>query len=200
MKKLGLKQWKTGVIFTLLLFGATLASAGCVALIPAKEKAPPTVSEEVAAESVTVFSVLPHPTSVTVFRGFMCPVTGRISSAYGYREDPFTGETKYHKGVDVAVPEGTAVKATFSGVVTEASYNSIGGNYIVIDHGNGVQAYYGHLQVRTVSKGDRVGTGDVIGKSGKTGKITGAHLHFQLSYNGRTVDPETYLDFSHDPV
>ncbi len=200
MEKLGVKQWKTGGIFTLLLFAATLACAGCVALIPTEEEAVPTVSEEVAVGEVEVFSVLPHPTSVTVFRGFVCPVTGQISSAYGYRNDPFTGETKYHKGVDVAVPEGTAVKAAFSGTVTEASFNNIGGNYIVIDHGNGISGYYGHLQVCTVSKGDKVATGDVIGKSGKTGKVTGAHLHFQLSYKGRTVNPETYLDFSHDPV
>ncbi len=199
MKISAVFPWKSAVFFTLFFFAAALSAAGCISLIDRNPPSDtPSVSEEISGSTAEVFSPSPQPTPATVFRGFVCPVTGPVSSPYGYRQDPFSGQTKYHKGLDIAVEKGTPVKSVFSGTVTESGYNSVGGNYIVIDHGNSVMSYYGHLQVSQVSVGDSVKTGDIIGKSGNTGKVTGAHLHFQLSYNGRTVNPQTYLDFSHE--
>lgn len=187
------QQLRQTTIFTMLLFGALTAMAGISMLIPTKapmEKDAPKTDELPAAEA---FAPTEEPECSMVFAGFQPPLTGRISSEYGYRKDPFTGEIHYHKGVDVAVKAGTEVRATARGTVTASAYDGIGGNFIVIDHGNGTESYYGHLRTRTVSKGDAVERGQVIGLSGNTGKTTGAHLHFQLSYRNRTVDPLEYL-------
>lgn len=197
MKRKQERQLKQSLILTLLLFAATAAVTGITGLMPKgdiSESVEHKTEEPIYEEEV--FAVLPEQTTVTVFSDFLSPLTGSISSKYGYRKDPFSGQTKYHKGVDIAVPSGTEVKAAQEGVVTASGYNSVGGNYIVVDHGNDVESYYGHLQTRTVSVGDSVERGQVIGLSGKTGKVTGPHLHFQLIYHNRTVDPERYLDLA----
>lgn len=197
MRTKRIEQLKQSLIITLLLFAVTMAGSGIVGLIPkTDETEAPTVITEEPAFAEEVFAILPQQETVTVFSGFQAPLTGTVSSAYGYRSDPFSGEIRYHKGVDVAVSEGTEVCAASGGRVKESSYNSIGGHYVVLDHGNGIESYYGHLQIRTVSRGDTVEQGEIIGLSGKTGKVTGAHLHFQLTYNERTVDPEKYLDLT----
>ena len=190
------RYFKQSAFITLLFFGATAAISGIVGLIPNKDTTSPTVITQEPAEAEQVFAILPKEETVTVFYGFQAPLTGTVSSPYGYRNDPFSKKISYHKGVDVAIPEGTEVRATSKGTVAESSYNSIGGHYIVLNHGNGIESYYGHLQTRIVSVGDTVEAGEVIGLSGNTGKTTGAHLHFQLSYNQRTVDPEKYIDLT----
>lgn len=184
----------------LLLTAGMLAILGMTGLVNS-EKAAEQTAEAPAFEidaplSEEVFSVLPEEVASSVFSEFQAPLTGRISSRYGYRSDPFTGETKYHRGVDIAVPAGTEVRAAAGGTVTASAYGSVGGNYVIITHENGTQSYYGHLQTRTVSKGDSVERGQIIGLSGATGKVTGAHLHFQLTYNDRTVDPQKYVDLT----
>lgn len=186
------RQLRQAAIFTLLLFGALTAIAGISMLIPAEAPVAKEAPKTDAPPAAEVFAPA-DPESTGVFAGFQPPLTGRISSEYGYREDPFTGEVCYHKGVDVVVKEGTEVKAAASGTVSASAYDGVGGNFIVIDHGNGTESYYGHLRTRTVTKGDAVERGQVIGLSGNTGKTTGAHLHFQLSYRNRTVDPLVYL-------
>lgn len=195
MRNSKIDAMKQGVVITLLLFAVSLAATGITGLIPKGDIKPdnPKKTEEIVL-SEEVFSVLPTEEAVTVFSGFSEPLTGRVSSAYGYRKDPFSGQIKYHKGVDVSVREGTDVKAVSDGTVTASKYDSVGGNYVIVDHGNGVESYYGHLQTRTVAVGDSVVQGQIIGLSGKTGKVTGAHLHFQLTYRERTVDPQQYLD------
>ena len=187
---------KQSALLTLLLFGATAAISGIVGLIPNKDTTSPTVVTQEPAYTQQVFAVLPQEETVTVFQRFQAPLTGTVSSPYGYRSDPFSKKISYHKGVDVAIPEGTEVRAAAKGTVTESSYNSIGGHYVVLNHGNGIESYYGHLQTRIVSVGDTVEAGEVVGLSGNTGKTTGAHLHFQLSYHQRTVDPEKYIDLT----
>lgn len=191
------ERFKQSAIVTLLLFAVTMSISGIVGLIPKTDGTKtPTIKTEEPAFAEEVFAILPQEETVTVFANFTPPLTGTVSSAYGYRSDPFSGKIRYHKGVDVAVCEGTEVCATSGGTVKESSYNSIGGNYVVLDHGNGIESYYGHLQNRTVSVGDTVKQGEIIGLSGKTGKVTGAHLHFQLTYKERTVDPEKYIDLT----
>lgn len=188
-------QLKQATTLTLILFSVTAAISGIVGLIPSATATENDAERtEDPAPAIKTFSFLPQEETVTVFSEFQAPLTGTVSSAYGYRRDPFSGQIRYHKGVDIAVPEGTEVYAAASGIVTESTYNAIGGNYVVLQHDNETESYYGHLQTRTVAVGDTVEQGEIIGLSGKTGKVTGAHLHFQLSYNDRTVDPQRYVD------
>lgn len=117
-----------------------------------------------------------------------------VSSFFGFRNDPFTGATAFHSGVDISVDEGTDITAIYDGKVTEVSENNTGGKYIEIEHPNGYISYYGHLSSSEVQIGDDVSKGDVIAKSGNTGVTTGPHLHFELKYNDRAVDPAEFFD------
>ncbi|CAM2936241.1 M23 family metallopeptidase [Paenibacillus sediminis] len=125
--------------------------------------------------------------------GMPVPNGTRISSPFGYRIHPITGERKLHKGVDFAVPIGTEVHAAEDGVVIVADWWSGYGNCVIIDHGNGVWSLYGHLSSYKVEKGDQVKRGDVVALSGNTGGSTGPHLHFEVRVNGTAVDPMPYL-------
>lgn len=126
--------------------------------------------------------------------GFRWPATGPISGVYGSQRI-LNGEPRQpHLGLDVAVPEGTAVAAAASGKVTlaEADLYFTGGT-VIIDHGAGVQTLYAHLSRVDVVVGQAVEAGDVIALSGKTGRVTGAHLHFGLAWYGLQLDPALAL-------
>ena len=113
----------------------------------------------------------------------------RVSSKFGWREDPLTGEAKFHNGVDLAVAYGRDVKAAATGVVSFAGVQNGYGNTVVIDHEGGRQTRYAHLSQQLVRAGDLVNEGQVVGKSGNSGRSTGPHLHFEMLINGRPVDP-----------
>lgn len=120
----------------------------------------------------------------------------RISSPFGYRTHPVTGEkNKLHTGIDMAVPEGTPVYAAESGVVITAQSVSGYGNCIIINHGGGLWTLYGHLKPGgiLVNNGETVKRGDKIGLVGMTGTATGYHLHFEVRKDGKAVDPAPYL-------
>jgi murein DD-endopeptidase MepM/ murein hydrolase activator NlpD len=128
---------------------------------------------------------------------FLLPVgSARISSSYGPRTHPITGERgKVHTGVDFAVPQGTSIHAADSGTVIVAEWYSGYGYCVIIDHGGGVWTLDGHIRkggIR-VSSGDKVNRGDVIAESGSTGNSTGPHLHFEVRIDGKTVNPMPYL-------
>jgi murein DD-endopeptidase MepM/ murein hydrolase activator NlpD len=118
----------------------------------------------------------------------------RLTSGYGYRKDPFTGKRAFHGGIDLAAPENTAVVSCGAGRIEKAGYNRTNGNYIIIDHGNKYKSYYGHLARVNIKKGDDVLKDQVIGLSGNTGMSTGPHLHFQITYDGKTIDPLTIIN------
>lgn len=117
------------------------------------------------------------------------PVSGAETSSYGYREDPFTGRRKMHKGVDYRAPRGTPVLAAGPGVVRVARRKRGYGRVVMIDHGQGVQTRYAHLQRIDVDAGERVAPGTRIGTVGSTGRATGPHLHFELRIDGEAHDP-----------
>lgn len=125
--------------------------------------------------------------------GYIRPTTGRVSSPYGYRIHPVLGYKKFHTGVDFAASSGTSVRSVKSGTVILAKYNSSYGNYIIVDHGNGVSSLYAHLKGFNVGYGSRVSQGDTIGFVGSTGMSTGPHLHFEIRINGSHVNPAPYL-------
>lgn len=120
-------------------------------------------------------------------------VSGTITSTFGYRDAPTAGASSYHKGIDIAVPTGTAVVSAANGTVTTASYQSAAGNFIMVSHGNGTYTVYMHLSSINVSAGQTVSQGQVIGYSGNTGVSTGPHLHFGINVNGSYVNPLNYV-------
>jgi murein DD-endopeptidase MepM/ murein hydrolase activator NlpD len=117
-----------------------------------------------------------------------------ISSYYGYRISPTTGEKEFHRGLDIAVPEGTTVYATHDGTIAEAGYNDTFGNYVVITDSQGYTTKYGHLSSINVTAGQTVKKGKIIGKTGSTGSSTGSHLHLECLYNGEYYNPLFYFN------
>lgn len=116
-----------------------------------------------------------------------------VTSSYGYRWHPISGEYAFHSGVDIGASYGSSVYAADSGTVTISGYSSGYGNYIAIYHGNGVTTLYAHCSQLLVSVGDTVSQGEVIAYSGSSGYSTGPHLHFEVRIDGSTVDPLQYF-------
>ena len=116
-----------------------------------------------------------------------------FTSAFGYRTDPVYGGSAYHYGVDLAAPTGTPIYASRSGTVSTATYDGSCGYYVQINHGDGYRSIYMHMTHYVVSAGQYVSRGQVIGYCGSTGKSTGPHLHFGISYNGSYVNPANYI-------
>jgi len=126
---------------------------------------------------------------------FIYPLKGsRLSSPFGWRNDPFTGVRSYHAAVDLAAPMGTTVKAAMDGKVAALGYNATYGNYIILSHSGGYQTMYAHLSATSVKKGEQVNQGIQIGAVGTTGYSTGPHLHFAVFRNGRAVNPLDFLN------
>lgn len=116
-----------------------------------------------------------------------------LSSPFGMRVSPISGNWKFHNGIDMAAPEGTSVFACKSGKVTNTGKNDTYGNFITITHSNGMKSFYAHLSRILVEKGELVAGGVLIGKVGQTGLATGPHLHFEIIVNGSNEDPEKFF-------
>lgn len=129
--------------------------------------------------------------------GFIFPLPSGIgvvlTSPYGYRTHPITGNYTMHNGVDLACSSGTPIYASKSGYVTTATYHYAYGNYVTINHMDGFSTLYGHMTYFVVSEGEYVEQGQVIGYVGSTGYSTGPHLHFTIYYDGSTVNPMNYI-------
>lgn len=128
-------------------------------------------------------------------QGMYLPLTKSVlTSSFGMRISPITGQWKKHNGVDMAAPLGTPVFSCKKGTVSYiGDLDPVYGNYVVIDHGGGMTSTYCHLKDFSVTKGDRVNGGQVIGHVGLTGATTGPHLHFEIKINGNAKDPQLYL-------
>ena len=121
------------------------------------------------------------------------PVVGTISSSYGYRNHPVFEERKFHTGVDISVPSGSAVKATADGIVSFAGWTENSGIVVVAEHGHGFSTAYAHNRKALVRVGQRIARGEVIALSGSTGVSTGPHVHYEIWRNGRHTDPAGFL-------
>lgn len=121
------------------------------------------------------------------------PASTYITSKYGYRIHPIFGTKKFHSGVDIGAGAGTNVLAADGGTVTVATYSSSYGNYVMIYHADGSSTLYAHMSSLTVSAGQTVSQGDVIGYVGSTGWSNGPHLHFEVRIDGATTDPLAYF-------
>ncbi|MBI5682875.1 MAG: peptidoglycan DD-metalloendopeptidase family protein [Deltaproteobacteria bacterium] len=126
---------------------------------------------------------------------FNMPLKGEISSIYGIRKDPFVGEERFHRGIDIAAQEGTSVHPAMDGVVIFSGEKEGYGNIVEIRHDNGYLTRYAHNQKNMVKEGDRVTTSDIIAAVGKTGRATGPHLHFEVRIEGFAVNPINMINF-----
>ena len=127
--------------------------------------------------------------------GWPVPCSTRITSRFGNRTDPFTGQTRYHSGIDIDGygNDGAPVVASDGGTVVTASYNDGYGNYVIIDHGNGYQTLYAHMSGLAVGGGQTVSQGQTVGYLGATGRATGTHCHFEVFVNGERTDPAQFF-------
>lgn len=127
------------------------------------------------------------------------PLDGaRVSSLFGYRLNPVTGKYTFHSGYDLAAPKGSEIYAMLSGVVHTAGWDNGYGNYIILDHGGGLQTLYAHCSRLLVKSGDKVAGGQTVAIIGSTGNSTGTHLHVEFRRDGQRYDPEWILGGEYD--
>lgn len=124
---------------------------------------------------------------------YEAPLYGVITSRFGYRDHPVIEDASFHTGLDIAAPKGNAVLAFAKGTVKEAGKNATYGNYILIEHSNGIKSFYGHNSKLNVKKGQSVSLGQKIAEVGSTGMSTGPHLHFEVRKNNIRLDPSLYI-------
>lgn len=146
-------------------------------------------------------SVLPArgflPSSLRLSSGptgvFVMPMKGKVTSGWGYRRRPTGGARRYHRGVDIAAPYGTPIRAAAAGRVTKVSRSWAKGLNIEIEHNGGYTTAYFHLHKSAVKTGEYVAQGELIAYEGNSGNSTGPHLHFEIHKNGQRVNPALYL-------
>jgi len=134
-----------------------------------------------------------RPETHALFPSDVPVVGGRITSAFGLRQDPFHGRERQHRGVDIAAPEGAPIQPVRPGTVAFAGERKGYGKVVVVDHGAGLQTTYAHCQRLLVEAGQRVGSRQPIATVGQTGRATGPHVHIEARLHGAAVDPaETF--------
>jgi murein DD-endopeptidase MepM/ murein hydrolase activator NlpD len=124
-------------------------------------------------------------------KGF--PAEGEITSNYGRRPDPFSGQNSFHTGIDISCDSRTPIKATADGMVSHSGWIAGSGNVVILEHGFGFSTAYAHNTSNAVKVGQKVKRGDIVGYVGSTGKSTGPHVHYEVWKNGKTVDAQKYL-------
>lgn len=122
------------------------------------------------------------------------PLEGRVSSGFGWRRDPFTGEQAWHSGVDMVAPKGTAIGAAWDGRVVFVGQRGGYGNMVVLEHAGGWRSYYAHNDRNTVKVGNKVQAGQQIATVGSTGRSTGPHLHFEVRQGATAWNPKQIRD------
>lgn len=121
------------------------------------------------------------------------PLNGVVTSKFGYRDHPIIEDASFHTGLDIAAKSGTAIKAFADGKVIEAGQNATYGNYLLIEHADGIRSFYGHNSRLNVKKGQSVSIGQKIAEVGTTGMSTGPHLHFEIRKGSVRLDPSYYI-------
>lgn len=121
------------------------------------------------------------------------PSTGWITSRFGYRISPFTGQREFHKGVDIASRKGTPIIASADGIVSSISFKGQLGRVLIIDHGHGMVTRYAHIDKALKKRGEPVKRGETIALVGSSGRTTGPHLHYEVHLNGIPMNPARYI-------
>jgi len=125
----------------------------------------------------------------------LLPVSGRISSSYGWRRHPVTGRSDFHDAVDIVGNVGDDIKAAGAGIVTFSGYSGSYGKVIIISHGYGYKSVYAHNNKNLVPVGTEVKKGQVIAELGRTGRVTGPHVHFEIHKDGAVINPSNLINF-----
>ncbi len=126
---------------------------------------------------------------VTTEAALTAPLSGKITSPFGYRLHPITEKADFHRGIDIAAQEGTAVHAAADALVVEAGWSDIYGNYLLLEHSDGFQTMYAHCQRLIAQEGDVLRRGERIALVGSTGVSTGPHVHFEVIVEDQSCDP-----------
>ncbi len=155
-------------------------------------------SEELQDDTKAEVFKIPPPNycsydKVNISFSYTTPLHGTITSKYGYRDHPIIEDASFHTGIDIAAKSGTSVSCFADGKVLEAKYNDTYGNYILIEHANGIRSFYGHNSKLTVKSGAKVKKGQKIAEVGTTGLSTGPHLHFEVRNGTKRLDPTHYI-------
>jgi len=138
---------------------------------------------------------------ITLPKKISLPVKGVITSQFGLRLDPIDGKRRHHNGIDIAVPEGTPVRPVLSGKVIYSGYSKGYGNFVIVEHEDGIQTLYAHNSKNLVKVGDIVTPETFIALSGSTGRTTGPHLHFEIRKDGRAMNPLAFINnFEKSPI
>ncbi len=153
------------------------------------------IAQRVAKEYKEASKIYNTVTNRTYIKGpFILPINSKITSEYGTARI-FNGKLKsFHSGVDFKAPIGTEIAAINGGEVVLAKDRYLAGKTVIIDHGKGVYSCYYHLSEISVKKGDLVKKGEIVGRSGKSGRVTGPHLHLTIKIAGESVDPMQFID------
>jgi murein DD-endopeptidase MepM/ murein hydrolase activator NlpD len=122
------------------------------------------------------------------------PVDGYITSPFGKRVHPISGETEFHTGVDIAAEPGNPVHATADGIVIFSGWGNSNGNLVVLEHGFGFSTFYAHNKMVAVKVGQKIKRGDIISYLGSTGNSTGPHVHYEVWHDGKPTNPSNYLE------
>ncbi len=142
---------------------------------------------EIEDSAVAVMASLGNNDMITT------PLSGRITSRYGYRTNPISGKYGLHTGVDIAAQEGTNIVAAYNGVIKDTGYGDKRGNYVLMLHPDGKQTLYCHCSEVLVEEGTVIRAGEAIALVGSTGWSTGPHLHFEIRIDGKSTDPMNYI-------
>ena len=168
--------------------------------VSTEEELPPAVTEAMAAfmEEQQPFVDLGIPANVAYDApmpsfSYVRPLTARVSSEFGYRVHPLENLTKFHYGMDLAANSGDDIVCFAAGTVTEVGENSTSGKFVRVEHEDGYATMYAHCGQIYVEEGQKVSTGEKIALVGATGRVTGPHLHFELTHDGTYLNPAFYL-------
>lgn len=178
----------------------TLDARLAAAAVPVREATAETVSFDLRAATpplpLGASAALPlggrSADTVDVPASVELPLSTPVTSGYGWRSDPFTGEARFHRGVDLRASYGTEVPAASGGTVVSAGERGTYGNLVVVRDGQGVETRYAHLSALLVKEGDEIAPGTPVGRVGSTGRSAAPHLHFEVLVNGERVDPTTW--------
>ena len=141
----------------------------------------------------TVLGILKNQVNLLSHTPSIRPTRGYTTSRFGWRKSPFTGLREFHKGLDIATRFKTSIVATAAGKITFIGRKGLLGKVLIIDHGYGMVTRYGHLHKALKKRGEKVKRGDVIALIGKTGRVTGSHVHYEVLLNGIQINPAKHI-------
>lgn len=172
-------------------------------LVPPEELPPETIGESGAGGPLPAYSLsadgLPAAEGTTLAPYFLTasmwsPVSGLVTSRFGWRSHPVSGQDDFHTGVDIAAAQGTPILAALPGVVEQTGYSESYGNFVVLRHSDNLRTTYNHCSEILAKEGEQLARGDRIALVGSTGISTGPHLHFEVEVKGLKADPLQALE------